>query len=188
MNVDESIHLLLLSPQVIPRSLFYRSVRMPRPILYTAEMSPPCRAVLLAAEAIGVQLEKREISIFNRDQLQESFQKINPQHTIPTLDDNGHIIWDSHAIICYLCDKYGRDDSLYPKDLERRAIIDQRLYFDCGILFALLRGIAAFVPVAPYPNVARWLKICEEELPGYARANGPGVKMFHEYFRAKLQP
>ncbi|XP_011304616.1 glutathione S-transferase D7 isoform X3 [Fopius arisanus] len=142
MNVDESIHLLLLSPQVIPRSLFYRSVRMPRPILYTAEMSPPCRAVLLAAEAIGVQLEKREISIFNRDQLQESFQKINPQHTIPTLDDNGHIIWDSHAIICYLCDKYGRDDSLYPKDLERRAIIDQRLYFDCGILFALLRGIA----------------------------------------------
>lgn len=63
---------------------------------------------------------------------------MNPQHTVPTLDDNGKILWDSHAIITYLVGKYGKTDkhqSLYPKDLYTRARIDQRLHFETGILF-----------------------------------------------------
>uniref|UniRef100_A0A0C9RBM0 GST1_0 protein n=1 Tax=Fopius arisanus TaxID=64838 RepID=A0A0C9RBM0_9HYME len=115
---------------------------MSRPILYSTHISPPCRAVLLTAEAIGLKLEIREINLDAREQFNEPFKKINPQHTVPTLDDNGDIIWDSHAIICYLTGKYGKNDSLYPKDLKKRAIVDQRLHFDSGILFALLRGIA----------------------------------------------
>ncbi|XP_015112058.1 glutathione S-transferase 1 isoform X2 [Diachasma alloeum] len=216
---------------------------MPRPILYSTEISPPCRAVLLTAEAIGLALDIREINLNKREQFTEDFQKINPQHTIPALDDNGDIIWDSHAIICYLVGKYGENDSLYPKDLKKRALIDQRLHFDSGILFAILRGIArpilrdgvtsispekrqllldaydflnkfldgkkwlagasftladiscvstlssldALVPISPYPNVVRWLKTCEDGLPGYARVNAPGNKVFHETVRSKLQ-
>ena len=67
--------------------------------------------------------------------------QLNPQHTIPTLDDNGAVIWDSHAICTYLVSKYGKDDSLYPKDLLVRAKVDQRLHFDTGILFARLRNL-----------------------------------------------
>lgn len=66
---------------------------------------------------------------------------MNPQHTVPTLDDNGSIIWDSHAICTYLIDKYGKNDHLYPKDLHVRARINQRLYFDVGVTFAKLRPI-----------------------------------------------
>ncbi|KAF4531265.1 hypothetical protein B566_EDAN019338 [Ephemera danica] len=62
---------------------------------------------------------------------------MNPQHTVPTLDDNGFYIWDSHAINAYLVTKYGKNDSLYPRDPQKRAIIDQRLHFDSGILFPL---------------------------------------------------
>lgn len=54
---------------------------------------------------------------------------------MPTLVDNGKVLWDSHAISTYLIGKYAKDDSLYPKDLYQRALIDQRLYFDCGVLF-----------------------------------------------------
>lgn len=67
-------------------------------------------------------------------------QKLNPEHTVPTLDDNGNVIWDSHAICAYLVDKYAKDDSLYPKDLVLRAKCNQRLFFDASTLFQRLRA------------------------------------------------
>lgn len=35
----------------------------------------------------------------------------------------------------YLVEKYGKDDSLYPKDVQARAVVNQRLYFDMGTLY-----------------------------------------------------
>lgn len=63
------------------------------------------------------------------------FLQINPQHTVPALDDDGFIICDSHAINVYLMNVYAKDKSLYPEDFKKRAIIDQRLHFDSGLLF-----------------------------------------------------
>jgi glutathione S-transferase len=68
---------------------------------------------------------------------------MNPQHTVPTLvDDDGFTIWDSPAFLFYLVAKSAKHDSLYPKDLKKRAIIDQRLHFESGVVFATLRNIA----------------------------------------------
>lgn len=66
---------------------------------------------------------------------------MNPQHTVPTLDDNGVYLYDSHAICTYLCEKYGKNDNLYPKDIVKRALVDARLHFNSGFLFARLRFI-----------------------------------------------
>lgn len=74
-----------------------------------------------------------------REHWQEWYLKINPQHTVPTLEDDGSIIWDSHAICTYLVDKYAPDSQLFPHDLVKRAKINQRLYFDSGVLFAALK-------------------------------------------------
>lgn len=71
--------------------------------------------------------------------------QLNPEHTVPTLDDNGNIIWDSHAINTYLIDKYAADDSLYPKDLVLRAKCNQRLFFNNGTLFQRFRAISRHV-------------------------------------------
>lgn len=114
---------------------------MGKPILYGYDISPPVRAVLLTANAIGLDFEYREVNIMAGAHLSEDYLKKNPQHTIPMLEDDGKCIWDSHAIAVYLIEKYGDDKFLYPKDLYKRAIIDQRLHFDSGVLFPTFRRI-----------------------------------------------
>ncbi|XP_059478222.1 glutathione S-transferase 1-like [Neocloeon triangulifer] len=110
--------------------------------LYCVDPSPPTRAVYLCLKILGLEANKKPISLFKREHLTPEYLKINPQHTVPTLVDDGFVIWDSHAICTYLIGKYGKDDSLYPKDLQKRAIIDQRLHFDTGMLFTSLFQIA----------------------------------------------
>nr|AEV23880.1 glutathione S transferase class delta [Blattella germanica] len=97
--------------------------------------SAPCRSVLLAAKAFGVDLNLKVTNLMAGEHLTPEFLKMNPQHTIPTLNDNGFCLWESRAILSYLADQYGKDDSLYPKDPKKRALVDQRLYFDLGTLY-----------------------------------------------------
>nr|CAD7587475.1 unnamed protein product [Timema genevievae] len=107
--------------------------------LYSMPWSPPCRAVLLLAENLGVEITTRLIDTRSKDHLKPDFVKGNPQHCVPTLDDDGFILWESRAIMGYLVDQYGKDDSLYPKDPKKRALVNQRLYFDIGTLFPRLK-------------------------------------------------
>ncbi|XP_046386069.1 glutathione S-transferase 1-like [Ischnura elegans] len=109
--------------------------------LYCVDVSPPVRAVLLTGKALGIEFNLKLVDLFKGDHLSPEFTKINPRHTIPTLVDDGFILWDSHAIIAYLVNKYGKDDSLYPKDPQARAVVDQMLHFDTGTLFPRLRNI-----------------------------------------------
>lgn len=64
---------------------------------------------------------------------------------MPTLVDGDFAIWDSHAICTYLIDKYGKDDSLYPKDLQLRAKCNQRMFFDAASLFPRIRDCSGHV-------------------------------------------
>ncbi|XP_043465373.1 glutathione S-transferase 1-1-like isoform X2 [Leptopilina heterotoma] len=110
-------------------------IGMLRPILYYTLTSPPSRSTLLSAAAIGLKLDIKDVNLAKREHLTPEFLKINPQHTLPTLNDNGFILWDSHSINTYLVRKYAKNDNLYPKDPAMRAKVDQCMYFDCGSLF-----------------------------------------------------
>ncbi|KAH8306484.1 hypothetical protein KR018_012669, partial [Drosophila ironensis] len=103
--------------------------------LYYMPRGSGCRTVLMVAKAVGVELNKKLLNTTEKEQLRPEFLKLNPQHTIPTLVDNGFSIWESRAIAVYLVEAYAKDDSLYPKDPQKRAVVNQRLFFDLGTLF-----------------------------------------------------
>nr|WCC58220.1 glutathione S-transferase [Pharsalia antennata] len=115
---------------------------------YCTDASPPCAAVLLTAKAIGIELNPKPIDLFKKEHLSPEFIKINPQHTVPVIDDNGLILSESRVIMQYLQNQYGKDESLYPTDPKKRAIVDQRLFFDLGTLYSRFKDY--FYPVAFY--------------------------------------
>ncbi|KAH8291243.1 hypothetical protein KR054_010043 [Drosophila jambulina] len=110
-------------------------------VLYGVDLSPCVRSVRLVLKALNLDYEFKEVNLQKGEHLQEAYLKMNPQHTVPTLDDNGTYLWDSHAIATYLVDKYGKSDELYPKDLTKRAVIDQRLYFDASVIYSGLANV-----------------------------------------------
>ncbi|CAH1371708.1 unnamed protein product [Tenebrio molitor] len=107
--------------------------------LYFFPGSPPSRATLMLVKALGVKHNIKTLNLLAGEQMNPEFIKINPMHTVPTINDNGFILWDSHVIMKYLVDQYGKDDSLHPKDAKKGAIVNHRLFFSATVLFPRLQ-------------------------------------------------
>ncbi|KAH8377004.1 hypothetical protein KR093_002674, partial [Drosophila rubida] len=115
---------------------------MPGIILYGTDLSCPVRAVLLTLKALELPFEYKEVQLGVQNRTPE-FLKMNPQGTVPVLDDNGTYIHDSHAICIYLCEKYAKTDAIYPKDLIKRTLVNQRLFFDASVIYKALWNVSS---------------------------------------------
>lgn len=54
----------------------------------------------------------------------DTYGALNPNRLVPTIDDNGFILWESYAIIRYLCRQYAMG-SLWPEDSQHAATADK---------------------------------------------------------------
>jgi len=107
---------------------------MPMDFYYMA-LSAPCRSGMLTAKALGIELNLKPLDLMAGEQMKPEFVAINPQHTVPTLVDGDHALWESRAICSYLVNQHGKDDSLYPKDPKIRSKVDFFMYFDMSTLY-----------------------------------------------------
>ncbi|KAK5642247.1 hypothetical protein RI129_008414 [Pyrocoelia pectoralis] len=121
---------------------------------YKLDLSPPTMSVQMMLKALDVRCEEKDVDIFDKEYMNKEFIKINPQRSIPTLIDDGHILWDSHAILIYLVKKFGKEEEYYPSEPLKRAVIDQRLYFESCNIFGLLRLIARPIVYHQYKGVS----------------------------------
>lgn len=103
--------------------------------LYFAQGSPPSRGVLLLMRTMKLDVEIKNVNLAAGEHLSEEFLKINPLHQVPVLVDGDFILTESRAIMGYLVGKYNAGSSLYPADALKRAVIDQRLYYDATVVF-----------------------------------------------------
>jgi glutathione S-transferase len=60
------------------------------------------------------------------------YRKINPTGLVPTIDDDGFTLWESHTIVRYLCAKHSAG-KLWPADLKARA--DAERWMDWAFTF-----------------------------------------------------
>lgn len=64
------------------------------------------------------------------------YLRMNPTGLVPTIDDDGFILWESHSIVRYLAAKHGAG-TLWPADLEARADADRWMDWAFTFLNAL---------------------------------------------------
>ena len=55
--------------------------------LYYAVCSAPCRAPILTAKALGVELNLKLLNLSKGEQMKPEFVAVNPQHSVPFLVD-----------------------------------------------------------------------------------------------------
>jgi len=60
------------------------------------------------------------------------YRKMNPTGLVPTIDDDGFTLWESHTIVRYLCAKHS-PGKLWPADLRARA--DAEHWMDWAFTF-----------------------------------------------------
>ncbi len=88
--------------------------------IYYAPPSIYGRKVLAVLEEKGLDYEIKRMSFKSEDHKKEEYLKLNPNGEIPTLVDEGSVIYESTAIIEYLNDEYP-EPPLMPEDSYARA-------------------------------------------------------------------
>eukprot|EP01113_Clastostelium_recurvatum_P030571 TRINITY_DN3724_c0_g2_i2.p1 TRINITY_DN3724_c0_g2~~TRINITY_DN3724_c0_g2_i2.p1 ORF type:complete len:253 (+),score=64.50 TRINITY_DN3724_c0_g2_i2:35-760(+) len=96
--------------------------------LYWSPASRPSRTVHLFLEANNkIACEKVPIDLAKREQYAPSYEKINPFHKVPALQDGDFVLAESNAILRYLAQQEGVASHWYPQDKKQRAKVDQWL-------------------------------------------------------------
>ena len=68
------------------------------------------------------------------------YRKLNPNGLVPTIDDEGFILWESNAIVRYLAAKHAAG-TLWPTDLKVRADADRWMDWCTSTLWPAFRPV-----------------------------------------------
>ncbi|KAK1408287.1 hypothetical protein QVD17_39933 [Tagetes erecta] len=92
--------------------------------VYADRMSQPSRAVLIFCKVNGIDFEEILVDISKNQQFSPEYKAINPMHQVPAIVDGRFKLFESHAILIYICCAFpGVASHWYPSDLIKRAKI-----------------------------------------------------------------
>lgn len=170
--------------------------------LYCHPASTTSRPVMLFAAEQRIPVDIQVVDLFTGEQYQPPFLAINPNHQVPVLEDGDFRLTESSAILKYLADKIG--SPLYPKDLQARARVNERMDW---INTQLCRDLAygtVYPQIFPFhkrrsdeaqsaqlewgrERAQGWLKILDEHLLGTASPYLCGSQMtIADYFASSF--
>jgi glutathione S-transferase len=159
--------------------------------LYQNAMSPPCRRVLATVYHLDLQIELQAIDFKSGELATPAFTKMNPNGSVPLLEDGSFYLWESTAIMQYLAEKKGNNE-LYPQDARARADIQRwtawsMCHFGTATgtfvyenLFKKMFGIGEPDPAAlkaGEENFHKYAKVLEQQLTGNNFVTGKNVTL-----------
>src|ERR1700759_4389518 len=96
-------------------------------LLYDNPISGNCYKVRLLLALLGIEYERRELSVFDRSDRAQILGELNPGLRVPTLVlDDGRALGESGAILGYLA----RGTEFWPHDPYEHAQTLQWLFFE----------------------------------------------------------
>lgn len=89
--------------------------------LYLNPISPNSRKVAAVVAHLGLDCETQILDLAKGENKTPEFLRINPNGKIPALSDGELSLWESNAIMAYLCDK--ANSPLWPQGAERYLVM-----------------------------------------------------------------
>ncbi len=88
--------------------------------IHHAPLSRPTRVVWLCEE-IGLDSRPESVEMFSDAMKRPEYLAIHPLGTVPAIEDDGFVLWETSAILQYLDAKYGKGALNPPRDTEAAA-------------------------------------------------------------------
>lgn len=108
--------------------------------LFRHTLSGHAHRAELALSLMGLPHELVDVDLAARAHKTAEFLSRHPFGQLPLLEDNGHFVWDSTAILVYLASKYDPSGRWLPQDAAHRAAVQAWL--------SVASGLIAFGPAA----------------------------------------
>jgi glutathione S-transferase len=99
--------------------------------LYHFPISPNSRRVVAVLHHLHLDCDIEVLDISKGEQMQADFLKLNPNHMIPTLVDGDFVLWESNAIMQYLCSK-APNNALWSANPRVQADINRWLFWQAA--------------------------------------------------------
>lgn len=120
--------------------------------IYGRKNSINVQKVLWCCAELGVAFERIDRGGQFGGTATPEYRAMNPTGRIPTIDDNGFVLWESNAIVRYLSARYGLG-SLCPRDDKARASADRWMDWQCVHVWPSLQP--AFLAIVRTPPEKR---------------------------------
>jgi glutathione S-transferase len=150
---------------------------------------PSARALGIVAlkNYLALDCEVQSIDLGRGDQLTPQYLALNPNKKMPTLEDDGFVLWEANAILFYMAAKHP-ESGLWPSDLRCQADVLRWLAWESAHWDAESCGMVAFEKSskavlglgAPDPafiargeqNFVRFAAVLDDQLKGRAWLTG----------------
>jgi glutathione S-transferase len=145
------------------------------------------KKVLWAADELGLEYQRVDAGMQFGVTKTPEYLAMNPNSLVPTIEDDGFVLWESHSIVRYLAARHGHG-KLYPTDLRARA--DAERWMDWAFTFqnamrAVFWGLIRTPPEKRDPKAieegrlqsAKLLEVLEKNLEKKAYVTGDAFSM-----------
>src|SRR3990172_614432 len=116
-------------------------------------------------------LDYEELDVWGKKSTPEFLAK-DPADLTPLLEESGlpkGSLWESCAIMQYLCNKHGLDE-FYPSDPGERAMVDSAMFYLTGTLYPLLtRATYPALGFGQYPGEVATSDAADDEMKAKAQ-------------------